>query len=535
MKYDYLIRGGTIIDGSGGNAYVGDVGIREGKLSLSVSEGDTARRTIRAEGKWICPGFIDSHSHIDEFMTGDPGNYALCKISQGVTTEVVGQCGESLFPVTPDHLADVISLDYSGMPQELLDKLKDFSSFQAYLKYVDSIPKVQNYAFNCGHSTLRTAVMGLADRAPSAEELAQMKELLRECMKHGCTGMSTGLIYIPGTYAETEEIIELCRVVKEYDGVYCTHMRSESSHVLEAVREAVKIAAESGVRLVISHHKTAGRENFGLSKETLKIIDQARRGGCSIYLDQYPYTAAETNLNVLIPPQYFSDGMDHLEKQLQDSSFRERLKQEIERDRSFENYYINCGGFGNIMILSAPNVPEACGMTIQEYADRKGMHPMDAYLELITENHLGGLAAFFYMDEADVERIYSYDHTMAGSDCLIPLNGEPAHPRAFGTFIKTLDCFARQKGLVTLEEAVYKQTGLTARCWQLAGKGYIREGYDADLVILNPDTLKHTPSYQNANVLCEGIEQVFVNGEAVFENGKLTGAHTGTYLLRKQE
>ena len=531
MHYDFLIKNGTVIDGSKAERYVSDIGVLDGKIVIPVSEHDTATNVVDASGKIVCPGFIDSHSHIDEFMIEDTARYAFCKISQGITTEVAGQCGESLFPVTRQHEADLRSLNYSNMPKELSDKLGLFSSFSSYLAYIRSLSKVQNYAFNCGHSTLRTAVMGLENRKPTNEEMEQMKQLLRECMEHGCTGLSTGLIYIPGTYADTDEIIELCKVVKEYNGIYCTHMRSESDHVIEAVEEAVQIAESSGVSLVISHHKTAGRKNFGLSKETLRIVDEARDRGCRVYLDQYPYTAACTNIDVLIPPQYFSDGMENLCKRLREDGFRKKVKQEIATDTSFDNFYINCGDFTNILVLSAPETPEACGKTIQEYADLYGKDPFDAYLDLLIDNHLYGLAAFFYVCEEDLERIYQYKNTVVGSDCLISLDGSPVHPRTYGAFIKPITHFVKEKQIMSLEEVIHKQTAMTAECWHIPGKGLIRKGYDADIVIFDYDELEHTPTYQNPAMICQGIEKVFVNGKVVFDDGQLTGEYSGKEIL----
>ena len=287
---DFIIRNARIVDGTGAPAYVGDVGILNGKITFHTR--DEARAVIDAAGLTLTPGLIDSHSHNDRFIGLDPQVFAVSKISQGITTEVTGQCGSSPFPVPDPHDAEIRGFFAEEMSPEHLKDIERFRDFGTFLSYADAQPKPGNYAFLQGHGMLRMSVMGRANRKPTADELALMKARLRDAMEHGCLGLSSGLIYVPSVYADIEELVELCKVIRPYGGVYATHMRSESDHVVEAVREAIAIAKAADVPLVISHHKVCGKRNWGASRETLRLIHEAIDGGMRITLDQYPYTAS---------------------------------------------------------------------------------------------------------------------------------------------------------------------------------------------------------------------------------------------------
>lgn len=529
---DYLIKNADIVDGMGTPAYKGSVGIRNGKLVLGSDE--TAKTVIDASGQFLCPGFIDSHSHTDEYIGSDPEVISLCKISQGITTEVGGQCGSSMFPVPADRRKEM--RDYFGEDtnREQLDSLDRFESFRTYLDFVGEQKLVGNFAFLQGHSTLRMAVMGYENRKPTADELEQMKQLLRESMEAGCLGLSSGLIYVPGVYADTEELVELCKVIKPYGGIYATHMRSESDHVVEGVKEAIYVAKTAGVPLVISHHKVCGIRNWGASKETLRLIEEAGREGVRITMDQYPYVASQTGLCQCLPPKYFTNGAKAAAELLKDPKMRRQIKREMtEVPCSYNSSYQNAGGFGGILVLSSPAVPEAVGLRLDEYAKQAGKDPFDAYFDLMAANEGVGSGAFFCMDEKELDAIYLNENTVVGTDGLNSSNEGAVHPRAFGSLVRAICYFAKEKKLVSFEEAVRKETSLTAGRWGLSGKGRIADGMDADLVLLDYDRLKDKADFANPRQLCEGIEKVFVNGHLAYENGKITDAYAGRAIVRE--
>ena len=498
---DFIIRNARIVDGTGAPAFVGDVGILNGKITFHTR--DEARAVIDAAGLTLTPGLIDSHSHNDRFIGLDPQVFAVSKISQGITTEVTGQCGSSPFPVPDPHDAEIRGFFAEEMSPEHLKDIERFRDFQTYLTYADAQPKPGNYAFLQGHGMLRMSVMGRANRKPTADELALMKARLRDAMEHGCLGLSSGLIYVPSVYADTEELIELCRVIRPYGGVYATHMRSESDHVVEAVREAIAIAKAADVPLVISHHKVCGKRNWGASRETLRLIHEAIDGGMRIMLDQYPYTASQTGLCQCMPPKYFAEGPAVFAKLLRDPDVRAKVKAEMtEEPPQYNSSYQNAGGFGGILVLSCPGAPEAEGLTVREYAQKLGRDEFEVYFDMMADGCVGALDG-------------------------------PTHPRAYGSLVRALCTFSQQTGLASFEEAVRKETGLTAARWGLAGKGRIAEGMDADLVLMDVDRLQDNADFMHPRALCSGIEKVLVGGVVAYENGRLTGANPGRCVLRQ--
>ncbi|MBM6829191.1 D-aminoacylase [Anaerotignum lactatifermentans] len=528
---DILIQNGTLIDGTGKKAFQADIGITDGKITFHTEQA-SARQVINAHGKIVCPGFIDFHSHGDMVLGQDFAK--LCKVSQGITTEIAGQCGSSMFPVRPEKLElykTLLSVGTATYP----DDMPNWITFQRYLEYAKQLPLAANIKFLVGHGSLRLAVMGYACRKPTVEELETMKHLLRECMEHGALGMSSGLIYTPSAYAETDELAELAKVVAEYDGLYATHMRNESYDVVNSVKEAIEIGRRSGVRVSISHHKVCGKQNWGLSRETLALVDKAIQDGIRITLDQYPYTASMTHLNACIPPWYFTEGIPAMAEKLKDPEVRKKLEQEINDPTTpFDNYVRNCGGYEGIFISSCPVTHEAEGKFLSDYAAETGVTPFQALCNLLAANGGVGTAIYHCMSEEDLDRIISYPHTVVGTDGICRAMEEKAHPRAFGTFVRAICHFQKERNLMSLEEIIRKMTSLPASRAMLENKGALAEGYDADLVIFDYDTLEDTPNYTHSNQVCQGIESVIVNGTIVYEHGALTGAHGGKILLHKK-
>lgn len=525
---DILIQNGSIIDGTGKKAYIGDIGVSGGKITFHTDK-ESAARIINASGKIVCPGFIDFHSHGDMVLGQDFAK--LCKVSQGITTEIAGQCGSSMFPVRPEKLdlyQTLLSVGTATYP----DDMPNWTTFARYLEYAKQVPLAANIKFLVGHGSLRLAVMGYACRKPTKEELEQMKTLLRECMENGALGMSSGLIYTPSAYAETEELIELAKVVAEYDGLYATHMRNESYDVVNSVKDAIEIGRQSGVRVSISHHKVCGKPNWGLSQETLKLVEDAIAEGIRITLDQYPYTASMTHLNACIPPWYFTEGIPAMAEKLKDPDIRKKLKAEIEDPKTpFDNYVQNCGGYAGVFISSCPVTHEAEGMFLSDYAAQKGIDPFDALCDLLVINGGVGTAIYHCMSEEDLNRIFTFPHTVVGTDGICRAMEEKAHPRSFGTFVRAICHFHKEKNLMALEDVIRKMTSLPASRAMLSNKGILAEGYDADINIFDLEQLEDTPNYVHSNQVCKGMETVIINGVVVYENGSLTGQHGGKILL----
>jgi N-acyl-D-amino-acid deacylase len=358
-----------------------------------------------------------------------------------------------------------------------------------------------------------------------------MKSAVREAMEHGAFGISSGLIYSPSCFADTDELIELCKVVAEYGGVYETHMRNESDNVVESVKEAIRIGREAGLPVCISHHKVQGRPNWGLSAETLKLIDEAVASGQKVTTDQYPYLASMTSMNAIIPPAYFGDNLRGLTEKLKNPDIRAKVKAEIlNPETGFENQYINCGGFENIMIAALPQTPEYDGMTISEVSDAYGKDVFEMLFDLLVKNECIGSCIYFSMCEEDMCRIFMDPNTVVGTDGIYTFRGQKAHPRAWGTFPHAICYFHKQKQLVSLPEMIRKITLLPAQRAMIANKGAIKEGWDADLVVFDYDKLEDKADYSNTDIKCEGIEYVIVNGQVVYHDKKLTGRYPGRLI-----
>lgn len=531
---ELLIKDAMIIDGSGAPAYKGNVGIEKGKIKLGVTDGEAAV-IINAEGKYIAPGFIDVHSHGDGVYGTDFGN--LCKIGQGVTTEICGQCGSTFYPVNAETLPQLKEL-LSVIAPDFSEEMESWRDFKTYKEHLKTLSLACNTALFAGHSAIRIAVMGMEARKPTEEEMDKMKALLKEAMEEGAMGMSTGLIYPPGDFTDTEELIELAKVIAPYDGIYATHLRNESGNLVEAVEEALRIGREAGVRVQLSHHKAYGMANWGKSRETLKLVAKAIGEGQKVTLDQYPYEASMTHFNVLIPPKYFAGGISNVCEILKDSQARTKIREEIaDKDADFDNYYINCGGWEGVFASALPETPEYEGMFLSDIAKKLGKDPFDTYFDLVIANKGAGTGIYFSIGEEDLCRIIKDPNTVVGSDGICKAMDEKGHPRAWGTCIRAICYFHKEKNLMSLEEIIRKMTSLPAERFMLEGKGLIAEGMDADLVIFDYEKLKDMADYTESNRVAEGLEYVIVNGRIVYKDKTMTGVYPGKLLthLKKEE
>ncbi|MDM8544315.1 D-aminoacylase [Desulfococcaceae bacterium HSG9] len=532
-RYDLIIRNGRIIDGTGNPYFTADIGIVGEEIAAISLIGDEmkADRVLDATGMIVSPGFIDTHSHDDAYIFIDPR--CSQKVRQGVTTDVIGNCGFSMAPLSDEHCNDLKALTAIMGGDRLGDDFWSIRSFAQFLAKLDTAKPGINMVPLVGHGAIRIAVIGFENRAPSESEMVKMKAITEEAMQAGAFGLSSGLIYVPANYAETDEIIELAGVAAKYGGIYATHMRSESNHELEAIQETLKIAREANIAAHISHHKIIGQKNWGNSKLTLKAFSDARAKGLKVTWDQYPYRAGSTFLAAALPPHIQAQGVKSLSEKLKAPAVRSKIRQEIEcrEDSPWENI-IKDAGFDNIIISASPRNEDFIGKSIAVIAEMTTKDPFDVYFDLIIEEQMEATMIIFGMDDRDIERILKASDTMIGSDGIPGFGSAKIHPRMTGTFPRILGCYVRERGIITLQDAIRKMTSLPAQTFGLFKKGLLRQGMDADLVIFNQDTIIDKSTFEDPLQPPEGIHWVIVNGQIAVEEGKITGTASGKVLRR---
>ena len=532
-KLDLLIANASVVDGTGNPCYAAHIGIVDGKIaciSRDIGESNAAR-TIDAAGMTVCPGFIDAHSHDDAYLLINPQGDD--KVRQGVTTDIIGNCGFSLAPISDVHRADLRDALAIMGGGNLEQEFWDLTSFDEFLAALEGAQPGINVVPLVGHGTIRIAVIGFENRAPTESELAQMKQLTAEAMQAGAFGLSSGLIYVPANYAGTDEIIALARVAGQFNGIYTTHMRNESNQQMAAIDETLRIASEAGIAAHISHHKVFGRNNWGQSKETLKALAAARANGLAVTCDQYPYTAGSTILAAALPPHIQAQGPQVFAEKLKDPAVRQAVINEIENecDVPWENF-IKGAGFENIVISVAPHHGQFIGKSIAQIAKMTAKNPYDVFFDLLIEERLEVIMLAFMMDEADIIRIMQEPITMIGTDGIPGFGDAKVHPRMIGTFPRVLGRYVREQGVIRLEEAIRKMTSLPAQTFGLYQKGILREGLDADIVIFDPQTIIDRSTFDDPAQPPAGIIRVIVNGEVAVEHGRVIGATSGRVLRR---
>ena len=512
---DILFRGVLIYDGSGAEPWIGDVSLKDGKIA-AVAKEIPERHAYTVDGKRLAlaPGFIDAHSHSDAYVLYDP--MRDCRLRQGVTTEIGGQCGASKGPVArPVH------------PSYERYKAATGGAKGAEIEAVR--PAINQVAF-VGHLPIRGSVIGMENRPATAKELDTMKALVEGAMQQGAPGFTTGLVYSPSQYAPTEELVELAKVVAKYDGIYSTHMRGEAGHLLESVKEAIRIAKEAGVKTNLSHLKVMFEKNRPLLRQSLELIEQANAEGCDISFDVYPYTATSAGFLSVLPPSYLAHGIDWVLEELSTPAGVARLEQAIlHPTENWENSLLNAG-FDKDVIVSCRNTKEIIGKSYHEIAVEKGLSDTAAFAWCIVANEGAATDVRFLMAEEDVEMLYRHPLCMVGSDGLYTGHGELSHPRSWGTMTRYLGRYVREKNVQSFAEGIRRITGMPADRYRLKGKGYIRVGFDADLVLFDPERILDHADYKNPFLPNDGIEMVFVGGEAAVVNDRLTGARNGSVL-----
>ena len=528
--YSIFIKNGLIVDGTGAAAYPANLGISGDKITYIGNEVFEAEQTIDAAGKMVTPGFIDVHSHGD--LTMGEEFTGLAKLSQGITTEIVGQCGLSAIPVSGARKNVVIEYFKGSRPAYAREHLDEFATLESFAKYSENRGLYANTAMFIGHCTVRMSVMGMDNRPATEEELEAMRVQVRLAMEQGAVGLSSGLVYAPGPFAPKEELIELCKVVKEYNGFYVTHMRNESDTVEAALQEALDVADATGVKLWISHHKAQGVKNFGKIKKTVAMIEEYRAKGLEIYYDIYPYVASSTQCSAMISPRFQTEGRAGLVEKLKDPAFRAEVKQDMISPKvPYDNFYLNCGSFENVTLAACLNTPEADGMTIAEYARKtQTADEFDAFFDLFVANEGSIFCCFFCMSFDDLDYLIQKDFATIGTDGLAMRPNSKSHPRAFGSFPTAIRRFVKEKQILTMEEMIKKFTGFAARQYKLEGRGELKENFYADVLVMDPETICGAADYVDCFALSEGIEHVIVNGREAYTDKKLTQVRNGKFL-----
>lgn len=514
--YDLIIKNGNILDGTGNAGFFADIAIESGKI-VKIAAGLTdAARVIDATNLTVTPGFIDSHSHSDNSIFAFPEQAE--KIEQGITTAIGGQCGSS--PAPFGKLAKDTPLEGFGMSSDVCRTMGTF------LEAAKSLSLGSNLATLVGHGALRNAVIGPYDREPTREELEQMAQLLREGIRHGALGISFGLIYPPSCYAKTDELIYLAKAAAECGGILAAHIRNEGDDLVEACREFLTVIKASGARAVFSHHKAAGKENWGKVKTTLKMIDEANKEGCDIYCDVYPYIASHTSLSArFIPKDLFSGGNLVLAERLAEPAVRQRIRKEYE-EKNGKN-----SDFHWILLASCPTYPQYVGLRLDEIAAKHGKDPIETACDLIMDSKNNCRACYFSMCEEDVETVLAHPRAMIGTDASVRRKDAAYHPRLRGTFPRVLGRYVRQRGVTGLPEMVRKMTSLPAAVYGLSSKGILREGMDADICIFDAETILDKSDYADCHQRAVGLSYVLLGGEVVVKNAVHNGKRKGRVLV----
>jgi N-acyl-D-amino-acid deacylase len=502
QQADVLIKNGKILDGTGNSWHYGDIAIQNGKIvAMGKLSKWTAAKTLDATGLIVAPGFIDVHTHIEGEEKRNPtaDNF----IYDGVTTVVTGNCGGSNVNIGN------------------------------YFSMLDSLKTSVNVATLIGHNDVRKAVMGSAKRDPTEEEMKKMEALVEQGMKDGAVGLSTGLIYIPGTYSKTEEVVRLAKAASKFNGVYASHMRDEGDSVIQAIEEAMHIGREAKMPVEISHFKLSGQQNWGRSKETVPLIIKARQEGLDITIDQYPYTASSTSLSTLLPDWVLADGQDSIKARLARPEVRKEVSDYMLKKlkkRKLKNF-----SYPVVATFRADSTFN--GKSIEQVNLMKG-RKHNAKEEAITIMEMmeqGGAGMVFHgMGDEDVKAIMRYPFNMFASDAGIRIfnSGNP-HPRGYGTNARVLSKYVRDEKVISLEEAIRRMTSLPAQKFQLQNRGILREGFAADIVVFDEEKVQDLSTYDKPHQYTTGFKYVLVNGQVTVDDGKHTGTRAGATLRLK--
>ncbi|MGZ5504012.1 MAG: N-acyl-D-amino-acid deacylase family protein [Chthoniobacterales bacterium] len=527
---DFLIKGGTVFDGTGSEGRTADVGIRGDRIvavgQLTPSE---TTRIIDAHGLAVAPGFINMLSWSTDSLIAD--GHSQSEIRQGVTTEIMGE-GESMGPVN-DRVREHMLAAQKDIKYEITWK-----TLAEYLRFLENHGISCNVASFIGATTIREYAIGFEDKPPTPEQLEEMRGLVRQEMEEGALGIGTSLIYPPAFYAKTDELIELCKVAAKYKGKYISHMRSEGNRLLEALDELLRIARDANIPAEVYHIKAAGQKNWGKLDQLLARIEAARKNGLKITADMYTYTAAGTGLDACLPPWTEDGGYEALFKRLRDPATREKIAAEVKADSDeWENLYLAAGSPEKILLVGfkSEKLKPLTGKSLAEVAKMRGKDPIETIMDLLSEDESRIDCVYFLMSEENVKKEIAKPWISFGSDeaSQAPegafLKSNP-HPRAYGNFARVLGKYARDEKALTLPEAVRRLSALPATNLGLTNRGFIKEGMFADVVVFDPATISDRATFEEPHQYAVGMKHVFVNGQQVLKDGEHTGATPGRAL-----
>lgn len=529
-RYDVIIRGGMVYDGSGKAPIKADIGIIGDKIaSVGDLRKSTAAQIVDASGLAVAPGFINMLSWSTESMIVDPRS--LGELKQGVTTQIMGE-GWSMGPLNA-RMKKQMKDDQGDLKYEI-----EWTSLSDYLNYLEKRGTSQNVASYIGATTIRMYVLGEADVQPTAAQLQQMRDLVRSEMKAGALGIGSSLIYPPAFFAKTEELIEMCKVAAEYKGKYISHMRSEGNKLDEAVDELIRIAREAKIPAEIYHLKAAGKDNWGKMDGVLKKVEAARKSGLKITADMYTYPAGATGLDASMPPWALDGGYTELFKRIKDHDTRKRILEDMRTPSDkWENLRLAAGSADNVILVGFKNekLKPLTGKTLGEVAKMRGTDPENTVLDLVLEDGSRVGTVYFLMDEANIKKQIKVPWVSFGSDAesIAPegvfLRSNP-HPRAYGNFARLLGKYVRDEKIIPLQEAIRRLTSLPAGNLELDRRGSLKKGYFADVVIFDPKTIADKATFEKPHQFAVGVRDVFVNGVAVLKDGEHTGKFSGRAL-----
>ena len=520
--YDLIVKNGIIVDGTASPPFIADIGIKSDLIvKIGDLSGERAEVVINANKNIVAPGFIDIHNHSDIsiFVVPTADNYVL----QGVTTIVIGNCGFSPAPIT-DKNTEIIEEAKKQYPEVEVK----WRTFNEYLEALNALEKSINVVPLVGFGAIRSAILGFEDTKPTTNQLNEMKELVKEAMDAGAFGLSTGLIYTPQNFADTNEIIELCKIVSKFNGIYATHMRNEGTGLIDSIIEAITIGRNSSCPIEISHLKSVGIPAWGLVREGIKIIEYYANKGFDVSADVYPYTATSTSLSAILPPWIREGGTKRMLERLKDPNVPDKIAREFEEYGIMEERYIE---WWQIAISWSPNHSELEGKNIEDISREWGLDSVKTIIKLLLDDEGLTEALFHTLNEEDVRYVIKSPYTAIGSDGSIKKFGEgKPHPRNYGTFPRIIAKYVREEKILSLPEAIRKMTSMPARKLKLWDRGILRPGMKADIVIFNYYTIRDTATYANPHSYPKGIEYVIINGNIVVEEGKHTGRKPGKLL-----
>lgn len=529
--YDILIKNGFLVDGTGRKGFYGDIAISDDKI-IKIDDHilEKAQKVIDAEGKIVCPGFVDIHTHDDLVFDIDPMN--MPKLCQGVTTVVTGNCGFGAAPATEDCFQDMVDYNTPILGKQVKNHL--FERFSAYMEYMEKQTKAMNVACLIPHGNVYMSAHGFDSDPMNEQELEREIEYVNDAMDAGALGMSFGLMYAPGCYSEKEEIQKLAQEVGEKGGIVAVHMKSESDNFRKSLQEAAELSMFFHVPVEISHLKNVGKEYWGRMGDTVQWLETLLKDGADLSFDMYPYTMGSTTMAILFPTEYLKDGVKKLLVCLGDKDIRLKISQRLKEDWGEEDNLSLLCGWENVIISSVKTEKNISylGKSVEEIAEMQNKTSDEAFMDLFLEEEGDVSILLNHILQADLEETLMFDYVCVASDG-IP-GAKLPHPRLYGTFPRFLREFVKEKNMFTWEQAVHKITQQPAKRFGLKNRGALIEGYFADLVVFNPDKIADLADYQDSNRYPEGIEYTIVNGQTAWLKGGICRAGQGRLLKRER-